>query len=896
MPDWKTEIGRRIAGLKLAPTREAEIVEELAEHLADRYQELLAGGATEEEAHQAALAELSDGELLTHDLRRVERSVSQEPVVFGASASNVITTLLHDLRYGVRTLRKDPGFAFVAVLTLAMGIGAATAIFSVVYATLFEPLPYPKPDQLMMVWSHVPGGRNVVSPGDYLEWKNRSTSFQLMEAFAGAGAFNLATKDRPEQVQGGASTPGFYTMVGTPMFLGRDFLPEEGQPGNDHVVILTHRLWSQRFGADYQIIGQQIRMNGEPYTVVGVLAPGIADRGGSGLSVPLAFKPDQINHEYHSILVMGRLKDGVSQAQAQAEMSGIAGQLAQEFPKSNTNWGASVEPLHLNFLPDTTRRNLWLLQGAVGFLLLIACVNVANLLLARGTTRRREVALRAALGASRARLFSQLLTESFVLSIAGGVLGVLLARLLIDVIVAIMPLGMLPLEAEIRISIPVLLFTIAATMLAGLIFGCAPAWQGTRLDLNEVLKQGGRTGGGAGKRGIRRALVIAEFALALTMLASGGLALKSFWNLTRVDLGVQTDHVLTFDLPVPEGRFPQAERISPYYHQLLERIESVPGVRKAAVTTGLPLRGTGEGMSFSIVGAPPVDPSVLPGAGFQMVTPGYYDAFGIRIVKGRSFDEHDTANSMRVAMVNENFADRYFAGMDPLNQRIAVEQLIPGGKIGAPVEWQIVGVFHNVRNDGVRDDYPEIDVPFWQSPWPRASVVVRTEGDPNSVTQNIAAAVNSVDNDLPLAGVKTMEQLVTESIAVDRFGMVLFGSFAITALLLAAIGVYGVMAFGVAQRTHEFGLRMALGAGRGRVLRLVLMEGLTLAAIGSVIGLGGAFLVGRSMETTLYGVKALDIGAFGAVAGVLFVTALLASYLPARRAMKVDPMVALRYE
>ncbi|HJQ25189.1 MAG TPA: ABC transporter permease [Blastocatellia bacterium] len=809
-----------------------------------------------------------------------------------------MNTLFQDLRYSLRMLLKKPGFTAMALLTLALGIGATTAIFSVVYATLFEPLPYPKPEQMVMVWSKVNQARNSVSAGDYLDWKRRSTSFQYLEAWGGA-TFNVATDERPEQIPAALMTPGFFRMAGTPMWLGRDFLPEEGETGKDHVVIMTHRIWSQYFGADPEIIGKPIRMNGEPYTVIGVTPPGMRDRQPSQLMLPLVIRPEQANRQGHSFLVMGRLKDGVSIQQANAEMQAISQQLAAEFPQTNANWEVSVEPLQNNFIPEKTIKNLWLLLGAVGFLLLIGCVNIANLLLARGTTRQREVAIRAALGATRARLFGQFLTESLVLAVIGGALGIYLGGLIIDGIVAIMPSQMLPSEADVRVSIPVLLFTLFASLFAGLLSGCAPAWQASRLDLNEVIKQGGRTGAGSGGRRLRRALVVVEFALALTLLAGGGLALRSFWNLMRLDLGVRTDHVLTFFLPVPPGRFKNPERTSPYYRQLLEKIESVPGVETATVTTGMPLRGTGFGRAFRIAGAPPLDPGARQNAGFQMVTPGYFETFGISVVKGRHFTEQDTAASPHVAMVNETFAEQYFSDVDPLTQRLVLNQMIPSNPQGGPeIEWQVVGVFHNTRGgEGLRgQDFPVIYVPFWQNPWPRASVGVRTAGDPAQITQSLAAAVQSVDPDLPLAGVKTMDQLLSESLAFDRFAMVLYGSFAALALLLASIGIYGVMAFVVAQRTHEFGIRMALGAAGGQILSLVLREGLTLALCGLSLGLVGAYLVGRALRSTFYGVTAFDITAFSAVAAVLLAAALLACYFPARRASRVDPMVALRDE
>ena len=808
----------------------------------------------------------------------------------------MIAEAAQDIRYALRTLRKNIAFTLTAVLTLALGIGATTAIFSVVHA-VFEPMPYPKPDQLVMVWSKKQGSRNSVSPADLYDWRQRSTSFSAMSAWAGI-SFNVAGDDRPEQVNGSQRTPGFFTMEGLPMMLGRDFLPEEGQPGRNHVVILSNRLWTRLFGSNPNIIGKEIRMNGEPYSVVGVLPPGMHDRFNAQLWVPLAFEPAQINRDMRSVLVMARLKDGVSLEQAQADMDGIALQLQQEYPKSNNGWTVSVESLHLDFVTQKTQRNLWLLLGSVGFLLLIACVNVANLLLARGTTRQREVAVRAALGAARARLFAQFLTESLLLAIAGGALGILFAKGILEGIFAVMPpVGtMLPTEADIRISVPVLLFTIGVTTLAGLLFGSAPALSATRVDLNEVLKTGGRTGAGASRARARRILVIAEFSLALTVLTGAGLALKSFWNLTRIDLGIRTDNVLSFRLPVPNRRLNGADQIRSYYGQLVEKIRGVPEVRNVAVMTGIPTRGTTFGRRFSIVGQPPMDPAERPRAAYQTVTPGYVDTLGIQMIKGRSFDEHDSSTSPRVVMVNETFAKRFLGGVDPLDQRIVVDELVPGTIKPIPVELKIVGAYHDVRGPGFNDDYSEITAAFWQSPWPQASVVVHTAGDPTRVIKGLAAAVNSVDPDLPLAGVMTIDDILSDTVAIDRFSVILFACFGVLGLLLAVVGIYGVMAFTVAQRTQEFGLRMALGQQRSAVIRLVLKEGTILAGIGGVIGLVGAYLVGRTMQSTLYGIGAIDGYAFAGVFLLLLVAALLACLYPAWRASRVEPIVALRYD
>jgi len=800
------------------------------------------------------------------------------------------------IRYALRQLRTNPGFTMAAVLTVALGIGATTAIYSVLYASLLAPLPYPQPDQLVVVWSKVGGDRNVVSAGDFVEWRRRSTAFQELNALTGA-SFNLATAQHPEQVDGNRLTPGFYRMVGVRFILGRDFLPEEGELGKEHVVILTHRMW-ERLGGDRNIVGQQLRIDSEPYTVVGVMAPGPGDRAQAQLSVPLTFKPEQINHDYHWLLVMGRMKPGVALSTAQADMDLVTSHLSQELPTSNKNWGARVEPLKNDFLPEDTQNTLWLLMGAVGFVLLISCVNVANLLLAKGTTRQKEVAIRASLGAVRGRIFSQFLTESLVLATIAAVLGIGLSQLLLKLVMAAMPPFTLPIEADVQLSLPVLFFTFSVTIFSAGLFGSVPAWQASRTDPGEALKEGGRSGTSLGRQRLRQALVVAEFGLALTLLAGAGLAIRSFWKLTQVDLGVQTDHVLTFSLPVPSSRFTQPDAIVAFYHRVLEKLQSTPGIVSAEASTGMPLQGSGFGMAFTITGQPPIARSMRPDTPFKMVTPGYFQTYGIQMVQGRTLNDQDMSGGVRVAVVNENFVRRYLAGMDPLKQRVQIDQLIPGMTgVGPTVEWQIVGVFHNVKTRVLRDDNStEIIVPFWQSPWPQAQMAVRTTGDPDDMRKTIAAAINSIDPELPLADLKTMEEVVADARSADRFSALLYGGFAVVALLLAAIGIYSVMAFVVLQRTREIGLRVALGAARHEILNLILREAVLLTTVGLALGLIGACLVGRAMKSMLYQVSVIDIGVFSAVSIVLLVSALLASYIPARRAARVDPMVALRYE
>jgi putative ABC transport system permease protein len=858
----------------------ADLSEEMRSHLEERVEELVAGGVERREAEYQARREFGNYSLTERDGRDVWRW-------------SAVERLWTDVKFGFRILRKNPGFATIAILTLALGIGANTAIFSVVYGALLAPLPMPHPEQLVLVWSD-DDGRNVVSPGDFLDWRRENTVFQNLVA-RDEWTFNLSVDGRPQAEQARVMTPGFFEMQGIPFSLGRDFLSEEGEQGKEHVLILTNRLWRERFGSDPNILGRQVRMDGTPYTVVGVLAAGMPDRYEAHLFVPMALRPDQITHERHWMFVMGRLKPGVTIAQANADMGRVARNIAEAYPKSNKGWGVIVEPLKNAFTSRDTIKDLWLLMAAVGFVLLIACVNVANLLLARGTVRRKEAALRASLGATRGQLFSQFLSESLVLAAIGGALGVALAAMLLKVVVVLLPQFSVPTEADIRLNLPVLLFSITATILAGVLCGCAPALQVSRWSLSDTLKEGGRSGSG-GRNGLRRVLVVAEFALALTLLAGAGLVIHSFWKLTRVDLGFRRDHILTFTLPVSFDRFPHEEQITAFYRPLLEKIAALPGIESTAASSSTPITWTGMGMPFSIAGQPPVDPTAQPGSGFNLITPNYFRTFGMQITQGRGFTDHDAAGTLPVAMVNETFVKKFLAGVDPLTQRVIVrrpEQAL----MGPPVEWQIVGVYRDVINRGVREEVaPEIDVPFWQDPLIFMKVSVRTNSDPAAMTNSIAAVLRSMDPDMAIDQFRTMDQVVDDSLGGDRFVTYLFAGFAGVALVLAAIGIYGVMSFAVAQRTQEIGVRMALGAGSRDVLGMVLREGMMLAGLGLVIGLSGTYFVGRTMKSILYDVSAVDPIAVGLVALVLMVAALLACYLPARRATRVDAMVALRYE
>ncbi len=812
-----------------------------------------------------------------------------------------MTGLLQDIRYALRQLRKSPGFTAIAVATLALGIGANTAIFSFIYGALLAHLPYRHPEQLVNVWSSYHGHRNNASVADFLDWKRQSTVFESLNAFEFINVSLATNSGPPESALIARETPDIHRMEGVPIVLGRDFSSDEGSLGKNYVVIISNKCWRHRFNGDPNVLGRKIQVNGEAYTIIGVLGPPPAEgqEGDDWVEIPLVFRPDEINRYDHWLTVEGRLKPGVTIEQATAEMQTIARQIAQANPSTNKYLSVLLVRREHAWVAPRLRRTLYLLMGAVGFVLLIACANVANLLLARGTVRRREIAIRSSLGATRWRLITQFLTESVILASLGAALGAALAWSLLKIAMVLMPLNQLPSEAVVKLQAPVLLFAFGVASLSAILCGSAPAMQSGRVDLIETLKDGTRSATGIGGRGLRRLLVVGEFALALTLLTAAGLAMHGFWKAESVDLGFQPGHILTFKLQLQQerkqGRLQTPEQITAFYRLLLAKLESVPGVLDAEASL------TRQGLrpelrtSVTIAGRSLSDAGAKVYSNCVAVTPQFFKTFGIRIERGRAFTEEDREGSQLVAVVNEAFVRQFLPGIELLGQRVIVPQPLPNSA-RPPVELEIVGVYRDARNDGLNTPQPEIDVPFWQNPWPYPMVAVRTSGDPQLIRQSIASVIQSIAPDAPMAEVQTMDDTVREFSASERFGAVLFGSFGAAGLILAALGIYGVVAFGVAERTREIGLRVAMGAGREQVVLLFLREALVLALTGLGFGVAGAYTAAQLMRGMWYGVQSSDPFVFAAVGIGLLSFALLGSYIPARRAARVDPMVALRYE
>lgn len=896
MPDWREEIRRRLAGLRLEPAQESEIVEELAQHLEDVYERARAGGLTESQARREALLQLAGENLLPTELKRIQKPFREAPVPGGTGRSNLFTDFVQDLRYAGRMQRKNPGFTLVAIIALALGIGANTAIFSVVNTVLLRPLPYKDPERLTMVWEDASKHgypRDTPAAANFVDWRSQNTVFEGMAAIADE-SFNLTGAGDPERLEGRRVSANLFPLLGIDPQLGRTFTSDEDQPGSNRVAVLSYGLWQRRFGGDNTIVGKPLNLNGDTYTVVGVMParfqfPSSDDE----LWVPIAFTAEQAaNRGRHYLQVVARLKSGVSFAQAQTEMNTIATRLQQQYPEQNADLGAVVTPLHEHLVGDI-RPALLILLGAVGLVLLIACANVANLLLARAAVRQKEIAVRVALGARRGRLIRQFLTESVLLATVGGVVGLGIAFGGLILLRAFIPENISQ-AREIAMDLKVLGFTFLVSVITGLIFGLAPALQAARFNQTETLKEGGRDSatGSSGKR-IRGLLVMSEVAVSLVLLIGAGLLINSFMRLRNVDPGFRADNLLTMKFVLPEPKYAGFQSRTAFYSDLIQRVEGLAGVKSAAVTTNLPLYRQGNSISISIEGRPAPPPGQELIVVTRIVSPRYFETMSIPFLSGRQFTDQDIATSPRAVVISETMARRYWPGEDPVGKRIGA------GRIQRPEDWiQVVGVVKDVRQfELTAEPRPQMYLSYRQAGFfaPR-DLVVKTDVDPASMAATVRKTVWEIDKDQPVSNIKTMEEILLDSIARQRFSMLLLAIFAAVALILAAVGIYGVMSYSVAQRTHEIGIRMALGAQTGAVLKLAVGYGLKLVIAGIAIGLIAAFFLTRVMSTLLFGVTATDPVTFTVISLLLIFVAAVASYIPARRATKVDPIIALRYE
>jgi putative ABC transport system permease protein len=797
-----------------------------------------------------------------------------------------------DLRYGARMLMKNPGFTLIAIGALALGIGANTAIFSVVNAVLLRPLPYEESERLVVLYETNPQlGRDEMSVSypNFADWRAQSQSFEQLAACLYGGMI-LTGKDEPARLQVVAVSADFFAMLRVKPLRGRVFLPEEDKVGGAPVVIVSHALWQSRFGGDEGLIGRQITLDGKSRTVIGVMPPNFALPPGDQTEVWMAIGTlaDQMqNRAVHRMTAIGRLKSGVTLRQARTELATIANRIQQQYPDADPGHGVNVISGYES-LTKNARPALLTLLVAVGFLLLIACANVANLLLARAETRQKEIAIRTALGATRGRIVRQLLAESLLLAVAGGAAGLLLAAWGVDALAGNLPEDF-PRAKEIGIDRVVLGFTGALSVLTGLIFGIIPALTRAKPALNETLKEGGRTGAAFGRGRIRGALIVSEVALSLALLVGAGLLIKSFWRLTQVDPGFQTDHLLTMNVTLIGEKYKLTGEVISFFRGLPARLGALPGVKAVSAVSALPISG-GDGNGNLTIEGREFPPAQTPSASFRRILPNYFSAMGIPLKQGREFDERDTG-AEKVVIINEGMARRFWPEGDAIGKRI---------KVGPPQNepWlTIVGVAGDVKNIGLEADARLATYePHAQRPWSSMTLAIRTEVDPLSLSAAVRGELRTMEKDLLIRPPSTMDERIRLSVAPRRFNMTLLAVFAALALLLAAVGVYGVMSYTATQRTREIGVRMALGAQSGAVLKLIVGQGLKLALIGVSIGLAVAFALTRWIEDLLFDVRPSDTWTYGAVAALLLLVALFASWIPARRAAKVDPMVALRCE
>jgi putative ABC transport system permease protein len=858
---------------------ENELDEELQYHLERDIEQNVRSGMSPEAARYAALRAFGGVDQSKEECR-------------DARGVALLDNLWRDVKYSVRVLLKSYAFTIVVVLTLALGIGANTAIFSFANGILLRPLPYPESDRLVVL-NETALKRGIdsmsVSFPNYLDWREQNKVFEGIGVYWGTNRFSLIGAGEPVELRGSRISHGLFEVLRVAPQLGRTISADEDRPEEDAVVILGHNLWQRSFGGDPNIVGRKIMISNLPRTVIGVMPPGFRFPEVSDLWVPLALTPQLFTRNDHGLSAIGRLKDGVSITEAQAEMNTIAARVEQENPVTNEGLGVTVTSLHQNLSADY-REGLLILLGVVGFVLLVACVNVANLMLGRATARQKEFALRAALGAGRWQIMRQLFIESLLLAIIGGALGYALSVWALQLLLGAIPFQ-LPFWMYFGLDLRVLGFTIAITLLTALIFGAIPALHTSRLDLNDTLKEGGR--GMIGVQGYsRNLLVVTEIALSLVLLVGAGLMIQSFLRLQRVDVGLDAKNVLTMSLQLPQTKYREADQRTAFFKKLLERIQSLPGVQGASTTATLPLSGGGWGRSVTVEGYPVLSVGQAPMIQHTVVTPGYFRVMGIRMLSGRDFTDADNKDAPKVTIVDERFAREYWPNDNPIGKRI---------RFGPPEDnepWHtIIGVVGAVRHQRMQEDTRKsVYLPHQQIPVNGSRLVTRTSTEPKDLVSAIRREITQLDSDLPVSTVATMEEVIAESIWQPRLYATLFGVFAGGALILALIGIYGVMAFLVQTRTHEIGVRMALGATARDVFKLIVGRGMKLTAIGVLLGIGGAVALTRLMHGLLFNTSATDPMTFLLLSLMLALAAFFACYIPARRASKVDPLVALRYE
>lgn len=806
----------------------------------------------------------------------------------------MLATLWQDIRYGARKLIKSPLFAMVAILALALGIGSTTVIFSLMNAFLLRPLPYSNPDELVALWQeNLQQGwiRNPVSYPNFVDWREQNKVFEQMSAYD-VFDFNLTGDDQPERLRGVRVSANLFSMLGAKVALGREFLPEEEQPGKNRVIVLSHGLWQRRFGGTTDILGRTVSLDGATYTVVGVMPQGFQFPMfmPTDIWTPLALNLNQDERGGRFLAVIARLKKGTSIELARSDLNTIALRIQQEYPNTSAGWGVSMLYVHEQ-LVERGRPTLLVLLGAVAFVLLIACVNVANLMLARATSRKKEIALRMTLGASRVRLVRQLLTESLLLALLGGGLGSLLSLIGIRVLVARMP-GEISGVGDIGLDPRVLAFTLGISVLTGIVFGLVPALQASKPDLNGTLKETSKTSAGALDRyRLRSILVVAEVAMSLVLLIGAGLMIQSFLRLQEVKPGFDATNLLLIPISLPESKYPDPQHRATIFQQIVQRVETISGVDSVGASSIPPLSGRDRGSGFAIEGRPQVLRDEKLFGYLREVTPNYFSTMRIPVLKGNPFTDRDRVDTTWVAMINENVARRYFSTEDPIGKRVTFN---PGSNA---VWYTIVGVVGDVRHAGVAaNPQPEFYGPYLQDPVPSMTLLIRTTVRPESLIPAIRNEIRAVNKDVPLTDVRTMEQSIAESIARVRMTLLFLGIFASVALALAVVGIYAFMSYTVSQRTYELGIRMALGAQQSQVMKLILIQGMKLALIGIGVGLLAALALSQVMSSLLVGIVAFDLVAFITISLLLLVVALAANFFPALRATKVDPMIALRVE